>query len=317
MRFIGILLFVSVPTLARPPGVTSLTNKSVKYNVPTSHTVTVRRGPVEAVFVDNAAVGAHRAGYNGIASLTHKARPENVFVPDYAGLNFELIYDGSVEPREVLFEPRRAPMELRVINKHTVELYQEPTPNWKLESCTRFRVEKDGIIRMTFECIPRARMLRYEYIGLFWASYIHQPESGAIHFLGRKSGGGPVEWIETVSPRHGVDSTHPWENDHRKFERDAKFPSDFMAFSNATPYSEPFYYGVSHGMACVFLFRREDMVRITKSPSGGGQGNPAWDFQWMIPDFELDKAYGFEMQFAYVPFENPEQIRKLYGKSIR
>jgi hypothetical protein len=37
----------------------------------------------------------------------------------------------------------------------------------------------------------------------------------------------------------------------------------------------------------------------------------------MIPDFELNKAYGFEMQFAYVPLEDPDQIRKLYERNIR
>ena len=37
----------------------------------------------------------HRAGYNGVASLTHKRRPSNLFVAAYGGLNFEHIHDGT------------------------------------------------------------------------------------------------------------------------------------------------------------------------------------------------------------------------------
>jgi hypothetical protein len=209
-------------------------------------------------------------------------------------------------------------MELRVVNGHTAELYQAPTPNWRLESCTRFELEKDGTVHMIFECIPRARVFKYRYIGLFWASYIHQPESPAIHFLGHEVGGGPERWIEAVSPKHGVEATHIPEHDHRDFAQAADFQSRYQIFAwSKHLHSKPFYYALSHGMAYVLMFRPADMIRFTQSPSGGGPGNPALDFQWFIPDYRVDQAYGFEMRMAYVPFQSPEQIRKLYEREAR
>lgn len=304
---------------AGPPGVTSLTNGSVKYSIPPGHSVTLNRGPLHMVVVDNAAVGSeHLAGYNGIAVLSHRQRPANLFVPLYSGLNLEVIHDGTNAPRDVLFEPRRAPIELRVVNRSAVELYQPPTPNWKLESCTRFELEKDGVVRMTFECIPRGRVFQNGYIGLFWASYVHQPESPAIYFLGKEKSGGPERWIEAVSPRHGLEATHISEHDKRDFLRAGDFQPRYQIFSwSRYVYTQSFYYGLSHGMAYVLMFWPTDLVRFTQSPSGGGPGNPALDFQWFVPDYATDQAYGFELRMAYVPFRSPDQIQKLYAEQLR
>ncbi len=305
------------------PSLTSLSNSSLRYTVPEKPYAVLARGDVRAVVVDNRAVdddalGQHRAGYSGVASLTHAKRGENLFVPNYAGLNFEHIHDGTVQDRKILFEPRNAPMELRVIDEHTAELFQRPTPHWGLESCTRYQMLDDGTIEMTFECIPRRDTYANGYIGLFWASYIHQPESLDIHFKGRDdSGPSDVRWIRGVTPAHGTLSTHVGQDDARRFEHDKNFPLTLVFNRSKHRYARPWYYGVSHDMALLYVFRPKDQMRLTQSPSGGGQGNPAWDFQFFVDKYEIGRRYQMVMRALYVPFESPEQIERLAGRHLK
>ncbi len=298
------------------PKVTSLTNESVGYRVSRRHFVALERGELRVVLVDNAAVDnetlpRHRAGYNGIGLLSHTRQKENLFVPGIAGLNFEHIHDGTAVGLVEKFEPRKFPMEIRLIDECTVELYQPPTGNWKLESCGRYHLLEDGTIEYTFECIPRAAEYRKGYIGLFWASYIDQVEDKAIHFIGRKAGAsGRPDWIRSSSPRHGVSSTHPPAELARRFPVDNDFPLTLVNHPSPYVYTEPWYYGVSHGMAVLMMFRKQDSIWFAQSPSGGGRGNPAWDFQWFIPDYRVGEAYGFVMRMAYVPFESRGQVER-------
>ena len=193
MKRIVLLLFVPLAPVVvanELPRLTSLSDKSVSYKRAEKPYVVIKRGNVEAVIVDNRAVDdevlpKHRAGYSGVASLTHTDRRANLFVPSYAGLHFEHIHDGTLQDRKVLYEPRNAPMQLRVVDQYTAELYQAPTPHYKLESCLRYGMLEDGTIELTVECIPHAKTFTNGYIGLFWASYIHHPESLDIHFKGR------------------------------------------------------------------------------------------------------------------------------------
>ena len=289
------------------PGVTSLTNRAVRYHKAERHYVVMERGGARVLIADNAAIDVpelpgHRAGYHGVASWTHANRPVNLFVPAYSGLNFEHIHDGTTEGLVEKFEPRRFPIELRVVDEYTVELYQRPTGHWKLESCGRYHLLDDGTLEYTFECIPRRGGYRHGYIGLFWASYIQQPRVKAIHFIGRRiDRREPARWLKIESPRHGVDSTHRPDGTERMFPVDADFPLTLVNHPSKYAYTEPWYYGESHGMAFVLMFRRRDKVWFAQSPSGGGRGNPAWDFQWIIPDYRVGEAYGFVMRAAYIP----------------
>ena len=73
---------------------------------------TFRVGDLTAVIGDNAADGNHRAGYNGLWSLTHTAEPTSLFVPIVAGLNpawdFQYLIPGYEVSKEYAFRARLA-----------------------------------------------------------------------------------------------------------------------------------------------------------------------------------------------------------------
>jgi hypothetical protein len=314
----------SVAAAADPPAqphaaekITSLTNFDVKYRVVPDGIVRLKRGPIELVLVDNQAhqiddAPNHRAGYNGIAVLKHERQPRTLFVPEVAGLNFEHIHDGTTGGLVEKFEPRIFPMQLRRIDDATFELHQPPTGIFQLESCGRYRLLADGTIEYTFECIPRADTFRRKFIALFWASYIHQPEDMSIHFLGREAtASGEAKWINGVTPEHGVEATHPPVDTTFFPNVDADFPLKLVTGRSRYVTTSNWYYGVCRGMALLQVFRPRDRIWLAQSPSGGGKGNPAWDFQWFVPEAAVGQAYGFVMRAAYVPYESPEQIRRL------
>src|SRR5438105_13262761 len=87
---------------------------------------TSRAGDLTAIIGDNATHEQHRAGYNGVWSLTHRTEPTNLFVPIVAGLNFEHIFDGERFDRDrtntIFFEPRNAPMTYRQISDTEAEI---------------------------------------------------------------------------------------------------------------------------------------------------------------------------------------------------
>lgn len=324
MRYALLAVGTICAVLARPtvagaeelPQLTTLSNPSLKFETSDKHYAVLKRGDVTAVIVDNHAVDddvlqGHRAGYSGVASLTHAGRTENVFVPSYAGLNFEHIHDGTAQERAILFEPRHAPMELRLIDAHTAELYQPPTPHYGLESCHRYQLLEDGTIEMTFECIPRRATFKNGYVGLFWASYIHQPESLDIHFRGRHvERPDQTGWVRGVTPSHGVLSTHVGIHDDRRFPHADDFPLTLVFNRSKYRFDEPWYFGVSHGMALALMFRAADQPRLTQSPSGGGQGNPAWDFQFFVPDYQVDRRSQMVMRAQYLRYVSADQVER-------
>ena len=87
---------------------------------------------------NQAAPPEHVAGYNGVLSLSYDGGP-SPFVPRFAGLNLEHVNNGiSAADRDLQFEPRKHPMEIRRLDEKTCELYQPPLPNIGLESSTPF-----------------------------------------------------------------------------------------------------------------------------------------------------------------------------------
>ena len=300
--------------------VTTIHSKQQTWTTPSKNYVILQRDDVEIVVVNNQAVDddvlpGHRAGYSGIAKITHKHQAESLFVPSYAGLNYEHIHDGKTRDRKILFEPRNLPMQLRQINEYTVELYQAPAGHYRLESCQRYELLENGTIQLTYECTPRANSFANQYIGLFWASYIHQPKDLSIHFPGFENVEGKTidqypkpQMVRGVTPKHGIHATHRSSKDQRLFQHDSEFPLSLVFGYSRHRFQQPWYYGVCRSMGFAQVFRDADQMRISQSPSGGGQGNPAWDFQYFVPDYEVGKTYRFVMRAVYHPIDKPAEF---------
>jgi hypothetical protein len=264
---------------------------------------TFQAGDLTAVIGDNTAAGEHRAGYNGVWSLVHRTELANLFVPAVAGLNFEHIFDGdkrdSDRSRKIFFEPRHAPMTFRKLSETEAELHQRPTPTFHLESWTRFRPVAPHYLDFSFRCTPRQHAFAHGYIGLFWASYINAPEDKSMYF---RDGG---LWQQLCTQRHNDESTLR----HRDDKIVLKFSPDLeeALYRNLSPlrFDLPLFYGLFRKHLFLVMFDRSAGIRLTHSPSGGGLNaaaqttNPAWDFQFLLPSYEVNQEFGFKARVVY------------------
>lgn len=267
---------------------------------------TFHAGDLTAVIGDNEAHGSHRAGYNGVHSLTHRTEATNLFVPTVAGFNLEHIMEGERElsdagaARRIFFEPRNTPMTFRKLSDVEAELHQAPTPTFKVESWTRFTLVAPHYLDFHFRFRPTtADGFRHGWLGLFWASYIDGPDDRSMYFLGRNL------WQQLCTPAHNNQSTVV----HRDNHVDLKFTagSEDALFKNYSPlkFDEPFFYGLFRQHIFIVMFDRGTNIRLTHSPSGGGTNrerqttNPAWDFQFILPTFDVNREYSFRARAVY------------------
>ena len=129
---------------------------------------TFKANDLTAVIGDNAADGEHRAGYNGVWSLTHRTGSRNLFVPAYAGLNHEHIFNGDAEDdSKSFYEPRTAPMTFRKLSDQEAELHQPPTPTFHLESWTHFKLVAPHYLDLNYRCVAHQHVFHRDYLGLF------------------------------------------------------------------------------------------------------------------------------------------------------
>jgi hypothetical protein len=268
-------------------------------------------GDLTALIGDNDASGPHRAGYNGLWSLTHRTEPTNLFVPTVAGLNFEHIFDGdTLDPpgkTQIFFEPRNAKMTFRKLSATEAELHQPPTPTFRLESRTRFTLREPDAIDFDFRFTATQHTFKRGYLGLFWASYMNAPEDKSMYLRGKNL------WLQHCTPAHNSVSTVTHEGD--KFELTfAKDHRDCLYKSlSQLRYDLPLFYGLFRKHIFLVMFDRADGLRLTHSPSGGGittdaqTTNPAWDFQYVLPEYEVNKEYRLRARAIY---------RELCGRDV-
>ena len=267
------------------------------------------------VIGDNDGVPPHRAGYNGVWSLQHRLADRSLFVPAYAGLNFEHIVSGEFEDQnDIFFEPRRAPMSSRRIDDNRVELYQAPTPTFHLESWTTFRSGEPDHLDMEFRCRATQHVFAFDYIACFWASYINAPLDKSLYFSGGLEGQRDI-WSQFCTQQHDLHSTLRGRDDD--FEMQFADNSREALYKNFSPmrFDLPLFYGRFDDLIFVVMLDSGDgFVRLTHSPSGGGvnterkTANPAWDFQFIVPDYEINTDYRLRTRTILRPANELDRV---------
>ncbi len=282
---------------------------------------TFNTGEIIAVIGDNAAQGSHRAGYNGVWDFRHRTSTRSLFVPAYAGLNLEHIFNGETEfaDGDTFFEPRRAPMTFTKLNDQQAVLHQPATPNFHVESTTRFTVSAPWYLDLDFRCTPHQHVHERGWFGCFWASYINGPADKSLYFPGGLRDGESM-WMQLCTQAHDDESTVLAHSDDFKLtwqegSRDALFKN----FSRMR-YAKPMYYGIIEDLVYILMFKPGTGIRLTHSPSGGGFNkafnttNPAWDWQFIVPDYDVMKEYRYQARAVLRPRCSRAEILAEYEK---
>src|SRR5205823_5945832 len=144
------------------------------------------------------------------------------------------------------------------------ELHQPPTPTFRLESRTRFKLVAPHYVDFHFRCVPTQHAFAHGYVGLFWASYLNAPEDKSIYFRG----GGL--WQQLCTQRHNDQSTVRHRTDKLELRFSKGYPEALYRNLSPLRFDEPLYYGLFRNHIYILMFDRAEGVRFTHSPSGGG-----------------------------------------------
>jgi len=264
----------------------------------------------------------HRAGYNGVWSLTSVHASDNCFVPAVAGLNLEHLMDDLFMTEEggEIFEPRQHPMTLERISATSARLFQDTSPMTGVSSITTFTVSEPHVIDMSFQATLTRPPRAGNSFGFFWASYMNAPESPALQFLNPDG-----IWCSLSPDGHGDDSGNTvchvsadatWGDSGRSY------PGSLAHSFSKCRYDTPVMFGRPGDGAMMYLqmFDQRQPVRLCMSPSGGGRNdekrllNPAWDFQYIIDDASAGTQCSLHTRVVYKPFIERGEIEQLYGQ---
>ena len=84
------------------------------------------------------------------------------------------------------------------------------------------------------------------------------------------------------------------------------------SFSAVAPvrYTQPFFYGRWETYYYLLAFQTGALLRFAMSPSGGGQCNPAWDFQILVPNVRVGQEYRLRARAVVDRWQGREAVEK-------
>ncbi|MBI4025204.1 MAG: hypothetical protein HY360_09510 [Verrucomicrobia bacterium] len=277
-----------------------------------------------AYIADNSPLGIHRRGYNGVASLIPKATGNNLFVPTYAGLNYETIGLTGLPPYAHAggskFEPRCEAMRIEDVDAHQVVLAQPETSHAHVSARITFRVEEPCRLLQRIEIVFHRRFCADQEKNSFyslWASYILMPPDRHVYTKLDPTAQDQEGWVGVTKEDHQsrdyLIRPLPADRELQAAEHlelmmsqpplapeppatDTLSGTELRARLNS-PLS--FYYGFCHDdLMLLAMFRQPERFRFAYSPCGAGKEpawNPAWDYVLYLEDAQLEQTYTWDL----------------------
>lgn len=269
---------------------------------------------------------------SGFHPLMLKAFPNaSLFRDDAVGLNFEHIFNGAADDRDIaMFTPRQDACNVARIDEQTLRLsWPGKGTAWGLDAHMDYRFSGPGQIDLSFACRPSKDKFPAGYVAMMWASYMGKTVDRRIHFWGTANGqAGWVSFGDTVGDVIEVGTVAYSKSQPLPFE--PKSQSLNIAENTAKKFTLPFYYGIIDAdrdlsttmdrHLFLVLFDQTDSIRFAmwnffKNDAGTPDTHsPAWDWQYVIRDPQVGKTYGYRARVVIKPYEGKEQVWAEYQK---
>ena len=294
-------------------------------------TAVLRNGRLWGRLLDNTANRDRQgSGFNPLVHLSYPGHP--IFRVEDTGLNFEHIFNGAAADHAIsMFTPRTDPVELLVRSESSAKLHWPGESNtWGIESWMTYDFVAPDAIDMTFRTrLTKAGRAPLGYVAYMWASYMAFARDRRIHFYGTDgekegwtsfgealpNGGG----IEMGTVAHAKVSPLPHEPEAQLLN---------VVENTRKRFLRPYYYGLIDGdhdvtttddtLACIMMFDQEEPIRfamwnfISDATGVPSTHHPAWDWQYVVRDPELNRDYGYRARLTIRPWTNREEVHRLF-----
>ena len=254
-------------------------------------------------------------GYNGISQLKVNDSP-SPFLVCASGLNCEMVFDA----KEATPEPRwqegkeyaASPSSVRELAEDKAQITIHPGTRWGVRVEMIHRLVPPYFLDTIYRVTPTVSKVLGPWLGIFWASYMQTPFAPVYYFLGRRPAEATARWYNSLS---GFPDSVAFAPADRKIRYQMpRKPSGLLYGVQPIGYEYPVYGGKLDEMYCALMFRPQPAteVRFAYNPSGGGPGVPAWDFQLLIDQPQVDQSYELCSRLVYKPFDRMDEMIDMY-----
>lgn len=250
----------------------------------------------------------HHLGYHGIRSLYARNERRNIVSPFFSMLNLQGIRVDGLEPdpadhRARFGLPRGWPMTLRQVGSAVVlEIPEMPVSG----IACRMSLRPAGEDAIEFEAVFRLarKTARVAAFHAQWACYMSTFDEVALHSPVRPAGGPghDLQWTPFGEPEAFV--LGDWTG----------YQASQKRFDPPEPAARPAAFG-RIGSRYLLLQADRPEVRFFVINGGGHLGflpvqNPAWDFEFRLPDYEPGEAFGFRGRLVYAPWQGFAEVNR-------